>query len=390
MEDGHNRKVKKKPKWWASMPTLLLFLLLMLQWFLIAYLIPGHLTPSSHHSNEEEKKCGGGGTVLGTPEGYLSVASARNMQKQVVHDNEYEYEGVAVLLLLKSPKWFLRRYTFTIQNALVNIPITWAVQVIVNPAFWHDEVLRLSPGLRRLIVEHADRLLITEIPMSTLYVSKRQMRKPFQILQDTWFWHALVADRVLLFSGNGVLCAHGNTQEVWEHFGLVGGGTTTLDYLGTPWKQLEGVGGDGSTHTFRNRTTMLRVLQHINATKKIDIATDHITYLRLVSTMQQLNNDKTNNIQQFRIGTPEETDIFGGFSSNTPPNDKNKDPRVPMIVSGTRSDLSYAKREELLALCPELKSIFPSLHEPSCFGAKPNGERCAKSICALQVPTRSC
>ena len=41
-----------------------------------------------------------------------------------------------------------------------------------------------------------------------------------------------------------------------------------------------------------------------------------------------------------------------------------------------------------MTICPEIKMIFPSLHDPSCFGAKPNGEKCKKSICALRDPPR--
>ena len=38
--------------------------------------------------------------------------------------------------------------------------------------------------------------------------------------------------------------------------------------------------------------------------------------------------------------------------------------------------------------CPELKQLYPSLHDPSCFGASPNGDVCRTTICALQIPKR--
>lgn len=57
-----------------------------------------------------------------------------------------------------------------------------------------------------------------------------------------------------------------------------------------------------------------------------------------------------------------------------------------MIISGTKADLSWDVREKLLHICPELKVIFPSLHEPNCFGASPNGKKCAETICALRNP----
>ncbi len=37
-----------------------------------------------------------------------------------------------------------------------------------------------------------------------------------------------------------------------------------------------------------------------------------------------------------------------------------------------------------------IKIIFPSLHDPNCFGATPNGTKCAKSICALNPGPGGC
>jgi hypothetical protein len=63
-----------------------------------------------------------------------------------------------------------------------------------------------------------------------------------------------------------------------------------------------------------------------------------------------------------------------------------------MVVSGTQDKLEFAHREDLLMVCPELKIIFPSLHEPACFGAHPDPVKCKSSICALQdkLPGQGC
>ena len=52
----------------------------------------------------------------------------------------------------------------------------------------------------------------------------------------------------------------------------------------------------------------------------------------------------------------------------------------------TLAELDYEHREDFLSYCLELKVIFPSLHDPNCFGAHPKPELCKKSICALQEP----
>jgi hypothetical protein len=84
-----------------------------------------------------------------------------------------------------------------------------------------------------------------------------------------------------------------------------------------------------------------------------------------------------------RIADVATTYAFGGVS----------DPEFcPFVVSGTQASLNWTSRDALLAVCPELKVIFPSLHEPSCFGAHPDGDKCKATICALQdkLPLSGC
>ena len=56
------------------------------------------------------------------------------------------------------------------------------------------------------------------------------------------------------------------------------------------------------------------------------------------------------------------------------------------MVSGTASHISQEDRDALLSLCYEVKNILPSLHNPICFSARLNGEKCAETICALKDP----
>ncbi len=53
----------------------------------------------------------------------------------------------------------------------------------------------------------------------------------------------------------------------------------------------------------------------------------------------------------------------------------------PLAVSGTLSGLSDQARQEYLDYCPEMKMMFPSLHNDACFGAEPNALACFKYLC---------
>ena len=78
----------------------------------------------------------------------------------------------------------------------------------------------------------------------------------------------------------------------------------------------------------------------------------------------------------FRIAPVEETRRFAAGDSFA--NDG------VLAASGTLPDAPYDERETFLSYCPELKMIFPSLHEPNCFGAKPNPHKCAAAVCATR------
>ncbi|KAL3911189.1 MAG: hypothetical protein SGILL_007379, partial [Bacillariaceae sp.] len=79
--------------------------------------------------------------------------------------------------------------------------------------------------------------------------------------------------------------------------------------------------------------------------------------------------------ERFHVADRAATYKFGGV---TEPDSS------PFVVSGTQAHLNWTSRDALLGVCPELKVIFPSLHEPSCFGAHPDGEKCKATICALK------
>jgi hypothetical protein len=81
----------------------------------------------------------------------------------------------------------------------------------------------------------------------------------------------------------------------------------------------------------------------------------------------------------YKIASPEETQVFGGVAFLQAPHDQPPPPSQgpPLVVAGTYGYLPQSSRNWLLGSCPELKQVFPSLHHPSCFGARPNAVQCA-------------
>ena len=134
----------------------------------------------------------------------------------------------------------------------------------------------------------------------------------------------------------------------------------------------------------------------------IDYATEHKMELGgntehnwIVSVMLKMNDDNNNITRKrsdaFRLATKRETFLFGGVTNITQ-DGKEGVQHIPLVAAGTQAKLTYDERETLLKHCPEIKGIFPSMHEPACFGAHPNPQVCKASICALQdtLPSSGC
>uniref|UniRef100_A0A7S2L795 DUF5672 domain-containing protein n=1 Tax=Leptocylindrus danicus TaxID=163516 RepID=A0A7S2L795_9STRA len=194
------------------------------------------------------------------------------------------------------------------------------------------------------------------------------MKRRLLYLTDEWFWRNVLAERVLLFSGNGAMCSNA------KHLSLLDGSAQSrlfdhVDYVGSPWRSFWGAGGDGSL-SYRNRTAMLDAIRHHPNDK---LETDGSYFIK---TLRDLNQKLGRDV--YRIATKEQTQMFAGLDNF----DEESGP--PMVISGTAPNLGHESRELLLAMCPEIKVIFPALHNPSCFGAKPDGEKCAATICALK------
>ncbi|GAX25692.1 hypothetical protein FisN_15Lh063 [Fistulifera solaris] len=328
----------------------LLLILLVLQWVAFTWFLQNShsITPSSDAFFEQP----------------FAISSHRDDDS--INQDDETIEGVFATILFRAPRWMHLRYTTMIHNALTNLPnARWRVQLFVNRPWVQAELLPWHPGLLRLFQD--PRIIVTNMPATLT------QGKPKQVLASRWFWETLVADAVVLFSGNGAFCTnHYNTD--WDHF------VQQVDFCGTPGR---GRGGDVSTHSFRRRSTMLEATIYAEQHQMTPAGTEPAFILEVLEKMQKEG-------KQIRMGTTEDMMLLGGVTNLT--NSNGTLQRVPLLVSGTQAKVAWTERDSLLKHCPELKMIFPSMHEPACFGAHPNPNVCQASICALQdvIPRQGC
>lgn len=95
-----------------------------------------------------------------------------------------------------------------------------------------------------------------------------------------------------------------------------------------------------------------------------------------------LQMNKVAGTTKYEIATKEQTELFGGtanlvFADGTLTRDEDWG---PMLITGTMGNLPDKARSWAMSKCPEIKNIFPSLHHPACFGARPNPLGCAASL----------
>lgn len=274
-------------------------------------------------------------------------------------------------VMLQAPKWFHRRFTVMLHNVMANVPPTWPIQIFSNEAWLQKDVLPLHPGLRQL--RDHPRLFWTPLPTALT------KKKPKEIMKSTWLWDQVVAENVLVFSGNGAFCA--NSKSTLKDF-------LDYEYVGVPWGRHGGQGGDGSSHSFRKRSAMRQILKDHppdETPSEMDMPDFQffVKYMLLKEDRQHHQPPQ----RQYKVADKNTTYAFGGVITTT-----DLEVTAPLVISGTQGHLNWTSRDVLIGVCPELKVIFPSLHEPSCFGAHPNGEKCKATICALQetLPSSGC
>jgi hypothetical protein len=304
-------------------------------------------------------------------------------------------KGVAFTLMLHTPLWYQRRYTMMVQNTIDNIPDDWIVQIFYTPQGGSLKGLTANPGIQRFIDKK--RVVLTIIPDSLL----KRKKKRFELMTEPWLWENMLADKVLSFGGGSVICSN-SPQHIQDflHF----------DYIGPPWNSFKGFGGDGSI-SIRNRHLMIDIIKYEYSKYKGDKEKEGNGYKnwgqedmffvsRLKEMIQKgllynsnkmiggdinnakwkkLNNDKEISVPQVFIANKNDSMAYAA-SGSVYNNDV-------WAVSGTLPDIPFVDRDKFIGVCPEIKMHYPALHDPHCFGASPNSEKCAASICALKPKT---
>ncbi len=275
--------------------------------------------------------------------------------------------GVAVTLMLHAPTWFQRRYSMMVLNVHNNVPDDWIIQIFYTAQGQSLAGIEINRAIGRLVEK--GRIILTTIPKEVLSVK----RKRFELMTELWIWKNMLSEKVLLFGGGTVICS--NSVRTVSDF-------LKFDYIGAPWNAFKGMGGDGSI-SIRSKSVMVAAIEY-ELSKHSDVELRAVAYKNwgqedhfFVSRILEMQRNGL--LLNTRVATRNDSMMFAAIGSIY-----NHD---VFAVSGTIPDIPFGERDKFLALCPEIKMFYPSLHDPHCFGAQPDGEKCAKSICALKNKT---
>lgn len=294
----------------------------------------------------------------------LNITKNLTVANTNTNKNENEISGQAAILMLHEPKWFQRRYTMMIHNVLSNIPSTWKIQIFYTNKGQSKAGIDLNYGLQKLIKKGI--VILTLIPTNITKFKK----KTYQLITEQWLWDNMIAEHILLFGGNSVICSNSPyTIMDFIHY----------DYLGTPWETFNGVGGysslvDGGM-SIRSKSSMLNII-HYN-TKILNKSypnyeNEGIFFIKYLLLFNQFYH------HTYKIASKLITQQFATTSYYYNLNS--------FIAYGILNyNISYSQREDFLLYCPELRMLFPALTESGCYIQKKyNITKCKSTICALQ------
>ena len=152
------------------------------------------------------------------------------------------YAGSAVTVMLGSPNWFQNRFSIMINQIIISLPEDWVVQIFYNPSKKMSLEAVRYPGIQKHI--HKGKIKLVEIPE----VMRKKLRKR-NLLLSPFFWQNIIAERVLLFGGNSVLCANSPyTIDDFSGYDLVSGRGTaglSLRSKSAVLALIDRKGGDG-------------------------------------------------------------------------------------------------------------------------------------------------
>ena len=262
-----------------------------------------------------------------------------------------------------------------LSNVFTNTPKNWAIQIfyVADPKSQSQIGFKINPNILRLNATD-DRIILTPLPSDL--VSKFGQKRKLLYWTSEFIWENLVADHVLMFNGNGVICSNARLslldgsmyETLFQH----------VDYVGAPWRTMYGEGGEGS-YSYRNRNAMLDVIRY----KPFDINKDGKEDMYFLRTMKEMNKkngfdntdkntdndgDKKNTTNRFyRIATKEQTHVFAGNLDAYTSDSSSGPPPLPLVVSGTMANLDHDVRQNVLSACPELGKISFVFNSPHSF-----------------------
>jgi len=262
--------------------------------------------------------------------------------------------GVAVVCCLDGPGWMQKRYTMSVMNILAGLPPTFKVQLFHHGSTQSLKGLANSPGIARLIA--TGRVLVTLIND----VHKKRSRS--ELYLSTYFWNTVMAEQVLFFGHGGALC-HNSQLEISNFTG-------SFDLVASP---------DGG-YVLLKRSNVLSWLRSVLPEGSDFIPKVHGPITYLVGNLRKLPG--------VRAAPTEVTDRFVLVSRS----DFGPDDAIPWAISGTLSTLKPEARKAAIERCPEIKMVFPSLDNPSCFGAGSTLDKdaCISSLCVSKPKPGGC
>lgn len=248
---------------------------------------------------------------------------ARNVEK---------YSGTAVTVMLGSPKWFQNRFTIMINQIMISLPQSWLMQIFYMPSKKMSKEAVSYNGIQSHIKK--GRIKLVAIP-------GKKVRKR-NLLLSPFFWENIPTERVLLFGGNSVICA--NSPYVID------------DFRG--YDMVSGRGASGLSLRSKSASLFL-----INSKGGESFASNTVG-----------TEDSVFKAHLTRVAPKEVADIFGVAPDGT-------GSLTPFSISGVMSELNDTLRTMYIEYCPEIKMLFPTLHNGKCFGAEPRPLECFRYLC---------
>ena len=274
----------------------------------------------------------------------------QEVQKALKTPVRTSYNASAFFCCFDGPAWMQKRYTVMLGNALNALPPSVKVQVFHRGDSSWERGLHLNPGVERLKQTHGSRLAFHELPL------RIRKAKRSDVLLSYDLWNTLEAEIVLAFGSGGAFCA--NALVHFEDFA-----------------SFELIDGDGLLLT--RKSAVLDVIRHKAGSSNCRCIEGKHGPTRYLAS--QLTSGGA-------LDAPRKVKEHFAASSAT------ADDALPFAVVGTLPAMDSLKRADLIERCPEAKAIFPSLHEPGCFGAPSSldKDRCVAALCVSNPRPSGC